>query len=673
MKKNNGKSRILVVGSESNFIDLSRKAIDGTFEAVFAMNEKEALEKARTENPDAILLGYLEPRGTSFQLHKSLRQGWVTRNIPLLVVDVDPSQSPEKGWTREEGMAMDADDYVAVSGDDYMGISRILKPAVLTEKLNTSLKEKANTFAEAVLNPDSFCVTWEQIAGKGAFEIQQESIIENVGMAVNGKVIHGISVTDNPGGNPALSTEMLCSEIKKLGIEPLVHLACRDKNRNQIESILYGLAAAGVRNILLLTGDAPSNGGFNGRSKPVFDLDPIHALQLVKMMNNGLEHEVGRKKINLTPTEFFAGACVSPFKKTEAELMGQYFKLSKKVKAGADYIINQVGYDARKCHEVLQWLAVNGYDIPVIANIYVLPYGTAKIMNTNQIPGCVVTDKMVSELEEESKAKDKGKSARLLRAAKMYALAKGMGYAGAHIGGHNISYETVEYIVNKGEELSGKWQTLVAEFDYPQENGFYYFEKDPVTGLNLKKPAVATLKKSSPPMYRFSRLAHTLLFNPKSRLFGMLQPFAKFMDSSPARKSSFGYFEHLAKVALFGCMNCGDCALTDVAYLCPMSQCPKNQRNGPCGGSYDGWCEVYPDERKCVWVRAYERLKAYGEQEKMGAYIVPPCNWELYETPSWLNLYMGRDHTAIRMGIKPPQGKPPREAEPARKVQEAAS
>jgi methylenetetrahydrofolate reductase (NADPH) len=99
-------------------------------------------------------------------------------------------------------------------------------------------------------------------------------------------------------------------------------------------------------------------------------------------------------------------------------------------------------------------------------------------------------------------------------------------------------------------------------------------------------------------------------------------------------------------------MNCGDCALFDVGYLCPMSQCPKNQRNGPCGGSFEGWCEVYPGERKCVWVKAYQRLKAMKKESEIGENLVPPCNWELWETSSWLNFYLGRDHLATKAGIE---------------------
>ncbi|UCG54130.1 MAG: methylenetetrahydrofolate reductase C-terminal domain-containing protein, partial [Dehalococcoidia bacterium] len=385
--------------------------------------------------------------------------------------------------------------------------------------------------------------------------------------------------------------------------------------------------------------------------------DPTHVMQLVETMNNGLEYEALGKQISLNPTDFFAGVAVSPFKKLEAELMGQYYKLGKKLKAGAAYIISQVGYDARKMHELVHWLKTEGIDVPVLANIYVLSYPAARLMNSNQIPGCVVTDKLVAELAEERQAEDRGREARLLRAAKMYALAKGMGYAGAHIGGHGLKYEMVEYILDKGDELLPNWRELVVEFDYPLQNGFYFFERDKKTGLNKGRQAAKPLKSSKQLMYSFYRIVHGAFFLPEHPFFGMYQRFSKSVDTSGWMKNLIAYFEHIVKVALFGCQNCGDCALFDIAYICPMSQCPKSQRLGPCGGSYAGWCEVYPNEKKCIWVRAYERLKAYKEEDTIGTYTIPPCNWELRETSSWLNFYLGRDHTAGRLGVRPPRQK----------------
>ena len=657
MEKTDEKHKILVIGSDTEFIEMSKKTLASSYDVIYAMNADEGLEKARKERPNAILLGYLEPRGTSFEVHKKLCGGWITKHIPLLVVDVQSEEHLQKGWSREEAMQLEAEDYIAISMDDDASLLGFVKSVDLGEKVEIKLRENVNAFKEIILDPNIFCVTWEQIPGRGAFEMQQEEVIEYARTAAESGKIHALSVTDNPGGNPALSTEMLCAAIKKLGMEPLVHLACRDKNRNEIESMLSGVAAEGVRNLLVLTGDYPSSEGFEGKAKPVFDIDPVNVLRLIEKMNAGLEIEVMRKKVKLAATDFFAGVCVSPFKITEQELMTQYYKLEKKIQAGAKFIITQVGYDARKYHELLQWLKINGHDIPVIANLYVMPYGTAKVMNANQIPGCVVIDKFVSELAEEAKDKATVKAKRVLKSAKMYAIAKGMGCAGAHIGGHGVTFEMVEEIISRGEELSKDWEKLVAEFDYPQTNGFYLFERDSKTGLNTEVFAGRPLKKGPPMKYRFARIAHSLLFNEKSWRFKMLKPVLARVDKSHAATHFLEFNEHMAKVAMFQCMNCGDCALFDLAYICPMSQCPKNQRNGPCGGSYNGWCEVYPNEKKCVWVQAYERLKAYKEEYKLGAYIVPPCNWELWQTSSWLNFYLGRDHIAKRLGIQPPQAK----------------
>ncbi len=164
-----------------------------------------------------------------------------------------------------------------------------------------------------MLNPDAFCVTWEQTPGRGSVEASQAEVIENSRKAAAGGKIHAISLTDNPSGIPAISPEMFCAEIKKQGIEPLVHFALRDKNRNECESLLYGLALLGTSNLLVLTGDYPAAAGSKGKAKPVFDLDPVQALQLIGALNAGLEYDAAGKKSVLAPTDFFAGAAISPF------------------------------------------------------------------------------------------------------------------------------------------------------------------------------------------------------------------------------------------------------------------------------------------------------------------------------------------------------------------------
>jgi hypothetical protein len=116
--------------------------------------------------------------------------------------------------------------------------------------------------------------------------------------------------------------------------------------------------------------------------------------------------------------------------------------------------------------------------------------------------------------------------------------------------------------------------------------------------------------------------------------------------------------EEIIKKPLFGCQTCGQCLLHENGYTCPM-RCPKNLRNGPCGGvRADGHCEVYPD-RWCRWYLAYERSKTWPMPEAWREdmyHIHPPVNWELEKTSSFVNLLTGRDH-----GIKSkkPEAKKP--------------
>lgn len=371
----------------------------------------------------------------------------------------------------------------------------------------------------------------------------------------------------------------------------------------------------------MVTGDYP-NQGYEGQSKPVFDLDSTHMLELVNSLNDGFQYsdDFGRSQ-ELKETHFFPGAVVSPFKSEEAEIMTQYYKLEKKIDSGANYIITQLGYDARKFHELKQYVEDADLDVPLIGNLYLLSYGGSRAMNRGDIPGCVVTDDLVDELSEEKEAEDGGKHARLMRGAKMYAFLKGMGYDGVHIGGHGISYEDVEFVVNKGEELTSDWKEFVSEFDFPMEDDFYYYEKDPDTGLNKDSRAGLGPKPHKGFVNAAFRLAHSQLFELDGLFFTPMQKLLQWIDGT-ALEEPFQSFERIIRTVTNDCQECGDCALTELAYVCPMSQCPKEQQNGPCGGSRDGMCEVYP-ERQCIYVRTYNRLKEYGDQEQLKEQVPP--------------------------------------------------
>jgi hypothetical protein len=116
---------------------------------------------------------------------------------------------------------------------------------------------------------------------------------------------------------------------------------------------------------------------------------------------------------------------------------------------------------------------------------------------------------------------------------------------------------------------------------------------------------------------------------------------ARGIEAIPPFYKAFTWVEEKAKRQLFGCRMCAQCALPTTAYACPQT-CPKQLRNGPCGGVFaDGRCEVYPD-RKCVWVIAYERAEEAGHVEDLRR-LVRPIDHQKWGQSSWINYWRGRD------------------------------
>ena len=102
------------------------------------------------------------------------------------------------------------------------------------------------------------------------------------------------------------------------------------------------------------------------------------------------------------------------------------------------------------------------------------------------------------------------------------------------------------------------------------------------------------------------------------------------------------WIEKSLKETLFDCRMCGQCILHSTGMTCPM-RCPKNLRNGPCGGvQMDGKCEVYHD-KPCVWVQAWERSRLLPLWRDDIKRLNPPVDWRLKDTSSWENLASGRD------------------------------
>ena len=461
--------------------------------------------------------------------------------------------------------------------------------------------------------------------------------------------IAALSITDNAGGHAMASPALLAEEFLARGQDVIVHVACRDRSRNGLLSLAWELERRGVRNVLAVSGDHPTE-GFEGLSRPVFDVDSVGLLALYRDLVNQGPAGAGEP----AQPGFYLGCAVSPFKRLEAEVVPQYLKLALKVRAGADFVIPQLGYDARAWDELLRWMRLADLRVPVLASVYVLSRTVARLFNANRIPGCVVSDELLAVVEREAGAPDKGRAFCLDLAARQVAIARGLGFRGVYLAGHLPAADVARVLDTAAGYAPDDWRTFAREIAYAPAGSFRLFAGDPATGLATDEPAPGYARTLTPrarrrarsrvsPWYKANRLAHRAVFAPGTPGYRAAGRVYEGLERVHLGRP-LHVLEQAIKVPLYDCRDCGDCSLPDVAYLCPESQCPKGERNGPCGGSHDGICEVLP--QRCVWVRAYERLKPYGEELAMLERPPVIVDNGLKRTSAWANTFLGRDHFA---------------------------
>jgi methylenetetrahydrofolate reductase (NADPH) len=515
---------------------------------------------------------------------------------------------------------------------------------------------ETHTSFRTMLSGERFYYGAELVTTRGIADAQEGSKLLSLGEALAGDPRIGwISVTDNPGGNPMLPADWLGRMLARKQAEVVVHLTCKDLNRNGIESAAWRLAAEGFHNVLALTGDAPA-AGYNGTARGVFDLDSAALVLLLSQMNAGLQTP-GRKgdTVTLAPTQFFIGCAVSPFKRHERELMPQYFKLARKVRAGAEWVIPQLGYDMRKFQEVKLFLEWANLSRPIIGNVYLLSGPVAKIFNANKIPGCVVSDGLRDVCEKQAASPDKGAKFFQELAAKQLAVFKGMGFAAGYLAG-SAKAETFFRIIDMAESFGASdWKEFAKEIQFARPDEFYLFEKDPVTGVGtpgmLNAAYVESLKYpvKTPRVtfgYRASKALHRAAFTPGKGLFGVGKRLYEKLEKKPQGllSRSLHSIELTSKAWAYGCRDCGDCSLPECAFQCPRKSCSKCGRNGPCGGSNDGMCEL--GDKECIWAKAYDRLKYDGSSQTMLDGVPVFVDASLEGTSAWANAFLERDHNA---------------------------
>jgi len=237
-----------------------------------------------------------------------------------------------------------------------------------------------------------FLTTVEIVPPRG---VDPEKMLEGVQL-LRDAGIDGVNVPDGPRAQSrmgVLATSLLIQQ--RVGIEPVIHYCCRDRNLLGMLSDLLGAQALGLRNLLLITGDPPKMGPYPDATA-VFDIDAIGLTHLVAGLNRGLDP--GGGSIG-APTSFVIGVGVNP---GAADLEHELKRFYWKVEAGAEYAITQPVFDLKQLYYFLERIEREGIRIPIIAGIWPLVSARNAEFLANEVPGVVVPEEIVARMRRAS-------------------------------------------------------------------------------------------------------------------------------------------------------------------------------------------------------------------------------------------------------------------------------
>ncbi len=204
--------------------------------------------------------------------------------------------------------------------------------------------------------------------------------------------VDAINVTDLQSSVMRLGSLTVSFLLKQNGFEPIYQLTCRDRNRLALQSDLLSAAALGIQNVLIATGDHPSLGD-HPQAKPVFDLDSVQLIQVVKKLQAGFDMQ-GHQLDGKAP-EFCIGAVVNP---GADPLDPQIMKMDKKITAGAEFFQTQAVFDLKVFESFIA--KIKHVKLPVMAGIILLKSaGMARFMNKH-VAGINVPEGLIQEMQD---------------------------------------------------------------------------------------------------------------------------------------------------------------------------------------------------------------------------------------------------------------------------------
>ena len=309
-----------------------------------------------------------------------------------------------------------------------------------TARMNPAAKPPLRT---RLVETDEFVTVTEIVPSHGlALDPPARRSLEAARALVDDPRIAAISITDNAGGHAMASP--VPARRGAAGQGPGRHRP-RRLPRSQPQRPPLARAGSSRRAASATSSPCPATTRWRASAAcrgPVFDVDSVGLLSLY----HDLVNEPGPDGADHAPG-LYLGTAVSPFKRLESEVILQYLKLGLKARAGADFVIPQLGYDAASGTSCCAGCGSTGSDLPVLANVYVLTRTVARLFNANAIPGCVVSDELLAAIEKAAAGPDKGKAFFLELAAKQVAIARGMGFRGAYLAGHTLPAADVDRIL----------------------------------------------------------------------------------------------------------------------------------------------------------------------------------------------------------------------------------
>lgn len=206
--------------------------------------------------------------------------------------------------------------------------------------------------------------------------------------------VDAITIADNSLATVRVSNMAIASLIKNMGVEPLVHVACRDRNLIGQQSHLMGLHVLGIHNLLLITGDPSKLGDLPGSSS-VFDVSSTDLTKMVKKLNNGIAFSGQPLKKS---SSFVVGTSFNPHVRNFDKAID---RLRRKLDAGADYVMTQPIYDIKLFEKIAH--AVEEFNVPVFVGIMPMTSSRNAQFLHNEVPGMEIPASILSRMNIESK------------------------------------------------------------------------------------------------------------------------------------------------------------------------------------------------------------------------------------------------------------------------------